>query len=56
MDQQTYIDVPGSLAAVKLEELMHGKSLCKEIAMLPGTYQTSTVEAFHKLVIQFAPN
>ena len=56
MDQQTYIDMPDLLAAVKLEELVHGKSLCKDIAMLSGTYQTFTVEAFHSLVIQFAPN
>ena len=46
MDQQTYIDLTGSLPAVKLEELVHEKSLCKDTAMLSGTYQTYTVEAF----------
>ncbi|XP_061888690.1 uncharacterized protein LOC133639415 [Entelurus aequoreus] len=44
-----------SRSAVKLEEVVNNKSLLKDIAMLSGEHQTSKVEAFHSLIIQFAP-
>lgn len=45
----------GSLSAVKLEKLVRDKRLSKDIAKLSGEHQTSKVEAFHSLIIQFAP-
>ncbi|XP_061891027.1 uncharacterized protein LOC133641150 [Entelurus aequoreus] len=44
-----------SRSAVKLEEVVNNKSLLKDIAMLSGEHQTSKVEAFHSLIIQFTP-
>ncbi|XP_061891520.1 uncharacterized protein LOC133641655 isoform X2 [Entelurus aequoreus] len=44
-----------SRSAVKLEEVVNNKSLLRDIAMLSGEHQTSKVEAFHSLIIQFAP-
>lgn len=49
------IIISGTLSAVKLEALVNNKLLCKDIAMLSDEYQTSRVEAFHSLLIQFAP-
>ncbi|KAF3861260.1 hypothetical protein F7725_000036 [Dissostichus mawsoni] len=42
-------------AAVKLETLVCNKTLCKDISKLSGGCQTSSVEGFHSLLIQFAP-
>ncbi|XP_061916723.1 uncharacterized protein LOC133658565 isoform X2 [Entelurus aequoreus] len=44
-----------SRSAVKRDEVVNNKSLVKDIAMLSGEHQTSKVEAFHSLIIQFAP-
>ncbi|KAF3834415.1 hypothetical protein F7725_025619, partial [Dissostichus mawsoni] len=46
---------PSSKAAVKLETLVCNKTLCKDILKLSGGCQTSAVEGFHSLLIQFAP-
>ncbi|KAF3861261.1 hypothetical protein F7725_000037 [Dissostichus mawsoni] len=46
---------PSSKAAVKLETLVCNKTLCKDISKLSGGCQTSSVEGFHSLLIQFAP-
>ena len=53
-DNFDYNQITGSLAAVKLEQLMYHKRLCKDIAKLSGMYQTSVVEAFHSLITRFA--
>ncbi|KAJ4921379.1 hypothetical protein JOQ06_025962, partial [Pogonophryne albipinna] len=46
---------PSSKAAVKLETLVCNKTLCNDISKLSGGCQTSAVEGFHSLLIQFAP-
>ena len=46
---------PSSKLAVKLEKVVMSKSLLKDIQKLSGEHQTSVVEAFHSLIIQFAP-
>ncbi|XP_034079309.1 uncharacterized protein LOC117550853 [Gymnodraco acuticeps] len=46
---------PSSKAAVKLETLVCNKTLCNDILKLSGGSQTSAVEGFHSLLIQFAP-
>ncbi|KAK5876308.1 hypothetical protein CesoFtcFv8_025675 [Champsocephalus esox] len=46
---------PSSLSAVKLEKLVTDKRLCKDIGKLSAVHQTSKVEGFHSLIIQFAP-
>ncbi|KAI4799884.1 hypothetical protein KUCAC02_016423 [Chaenocephalus aceratus] len=46
---------PRSLSAVKLETLVTDKRLCKDIGKLSAVHQTSNVEGFHSLIIQFAP-
>ncbi|KAK5908297.1 hypothetical protein CgunFtcFv8_016369 [Champsocephalus gunnari] len=46
---------PSSLSAVKLEKLVTDKRLCKDIGKLSAVHQTSNVEGFHSLIIQFAP-
>ncbi|KAI4814166.1 hypothetical protein KUCAC02_003372 [Chaenocephalus aceratus] len=40
---------------VKLEKLVTDKMLCKDIGKLSAVHQTSKVEGFHSLIIQFAP-
>ena len=45
----------GSIAAVKLEDLLLKPQLLKDIAQLSPKYQTSTLEAKHSLDIQFVP-
>ena len=39
------IDLPDSLAAVKLEKLAHDQSLCKDTALWTGMYQTSDFDS-----------
>ena len=46
---------PSIRAATKLEALVTNKVLCRDIKKLSGGYQTSAVEAFHSLLIHFAP-
>ncbi|KAF3833246.1 hypothetical protein F7725_026911 [Dissostichus mawsoni] len=46
---------PSSLSAVKLEKLVTDKMLCKVIGKLSAVHQTSKVEGFQSLIIQFAP-
>ncbi|KAI4816011.1 hypothetical protein KUCAC02_006130, partial [Chaenocephalus aceratus] len=46
---------PSSKAAVKLETLVCNKTLCNDMLKLSGGSQTSAVERFHSLLIQFAP-
>lgn len=44
-----------SAAAVRFEKLVLDKNLLSSIRNLSGKYQTSNVEAFHSLIIHFAP-
>ncbi|XP_070545916.1 uncharacterized protein [Ptychodera flava] len=46
---------PNSRAAVKLENLLTSKALLKDIGKLSAHYQTSSLEAFHSLLLHFAP-
>ncbi len=39
----------------KLLSLIYDKRLCKVVAMLSNSVQTSLLEAFHSLIIQYAP-
>ena len=41
--------------AVKLEQLVTNKYLLKDIRNLSGEHQTSGVEAFHSLIVHYAP-
>ena len=45
----------GSKAAFKLEEIVLKNKRLKDISKLSGDQQTSNIEAFHSLLIQFAP-
>jgi hypothetical protein len=46
---------PHTKAASKLSSIVSSKSLCKDIKRLSPVYQTYCLEAFHSLIIQFAP-
>ena len=46
---------PATKVATKLEQIILNRSLIKDIMKLSGGHQTSVVEAFHSLIIQFAP-
>jgi hypothetical protein len=53
-DQKDWIE-PGSPASVLLREVLHSKMLLKDVRRLSPQFQTSTLEAFHSLIIRFAP-
>ena len=44
-----------SKASEKLSPLLTNNQLCKDVTRLSPLYQTSTLEAFHSVVIHFAP-
>ena len=44
-----------SKASEKLSSLISNNLLCKDITRLSPLYQTSSLEAFHSVVIHFAP-
>lgn len=46
---------PSTKVTSKLEGVIMNKSLLRDIQKLSGQHQTSVVEAFHSLIIQFAP-
>lgn len=46
---------PNSQASVKLEKIILSKTLLKDIAKLSPVHQTSSLEAFHSLILKFAP-
>ena len=45
----------GSKAAVKLESLLLNRLFRKDVANLSTSHQTSGLEAFHSLILHFAP-
>ncbi|KAK3738660.1 hypothetical protein QZH41_020507 [Actinostola sp. cb2023] len=46
---------PGTKACEKLCGILENKILLKDIRMLSPEYQTSSLEAFHSLILHFAP-
>jgi len=46
---------PGTLSASKLEEIVYNTLLTKDIGKLSPHIQTSSLEAYHSLILQFAP-
>ena len=42
-------------ASEKLSPLLTNPRVCKDVAKLSPMYQTSSLEAFHSVVIHFAP-
>ncbi|CAM4569352.1 unnamed protein product [Leuciscus chuanchicus] len=47
---------PGSTVAVKLEGVVTKASLLKDVKQLSPQHQTFSLEAFHSLILLFAPN
>ena len=45
----------GSLAAVKLENIMMRAALLKDVRQLSPQHQTFSLEAYHSLILHFAP-
>ncbi|XP_051952543.1 uncharacterized protein LOC127622482 [Xyrauchen texanus] len=46
---------PGSLAAVKLENIITRTALLKDVRQLSPQHQTFSLEAYHSLILHFAP-
>ncbi|KAK7879222.1 hypothetical protein WMY93_033994, partial [Mugilogobius chulae] len=46
---------PGSLALYKVEKLLVNKRVLGDVSKLSSDHQTSSLEAFHSVVIRFAP-
>ncbi|XP_077061940.1 uncharacterized protein LOC143714600 [Siphateles boraxobius] len=46
---------PGSLAAVKLENIIARTALLKDVRQLSPQHQTFSLEAYHSLILHFAP-
>ncbi|XP_059378644.1 uncharacterized protein LOC132114511 isoform X1 [Carassius carassius] len=46
---------PGSIALHKVEKLLYNKRVLKDIEKLSHNFQTSSLEAFHSLILRFAP-
>ncbi|XP_030199775.1 uncharacterized protein LOC115545857 [Gadus morhua] len=46
---------PGSLAAVKLENIMMRAALLKDVRQLSPQHQTFSLEAYHSLILHFTP-
>ena len=44
-----------SKASEKLSTLLTNSHLCKDICRLSPVYQTSSLEAFHSVILHFAP-
>ena len=45
----------GSKALFKVEKLLSNKRVLTDVEKLSSKYQTSTLEAFHNIVIRFTP-
>ncbi|XP_062588586.1 uncharacterized protein LOC134250245 isoform X2 [Saccostrea cucullata] len=46
---------PGTKVMEKLEAIVNSRQMKKDIPMLSSSFQTSSVEAFHSVINQFAP-
>ncbi|XP_065121196.1 uncharacterized protein [Paramisgurnus dabryanus] len=46
---------PGSMGAIKLESIVTKTSLLKDVKQLSPQHQTFSLEAFHSLILHFAP-
>ncbi|KAJ8334022.1 hypothetical protein SKAU_G00413410 [Synaphobranchus kaupii] len=46
---------PSTMSCEKLVMLLLGNKLLKDVEKLSPLYQTSSVEAFHSLILRFAP-
>ena len=46
---------PHTKVALKLSGIINNKSLCKDVKRVSPVYQTYRLEAFHSLIIHFAP-
>ena len=55
MPQNRNLSSLDTKASEKIKEIISNKSLCNDIQKLSTSYQTSRLEAFHSVVIQFAP-
>lgn len=49
------MDISDSKAADELQKIVHRPALLGDIRKLSGGPQTSVLEAFHSLIIHFAP-
>ncbi|XP_026080665.1 uncharacterized protein LOC113057435 isoform X2 [Carassius auratus] len=45
----------GSLAVHKVEQILYNKRVLKDVEKLSHSFQTSSLEAFHSLILRFAP-
>ena len=45
----------GTFLSVELEKIMTNRALCKDVRNLSGGVQSSQIEAFHSLMLQFLP-
>ncbi|KAI7803826.1 hypothetical protein IRJ41_012114 [Triplophysa rosa] len=46
---------PGSMPLQKVEKIMNNKRVLKDVERLSHHYQTSSLEAFHGVILRFAP-
>nr|XP_021331120.1 uncharacterized protein LOC110439428 isoform X1 [Danio rerio] len=46
---------PGSQALYKVEKVLNNKRVVKDVAKLSHHYQTSSLEAFHSVILRFTP-
>ncbi|XP_039667161.1 uncharacterized protein LOC120565424 isoform X2 [Perca fluviatilis] len=46
---------PGSMALYKVEKILVNKRVVKDVEKLSHHYQTSSLEAFHSLILRFTP-
>ena len=51
----TYLVFAGSMGAIKLESIVTKTSLLKDVRQLSPQHQTFSLEAFHSLILHFAP-
>ncbi|XP_016361867.1 uncharacterized protein LOC107703658 [Sinocyclocheilus anshuiensis] len=46
---------PGSMPLYKVEKILNNKQVLKDVEKLSHHYQTSSLEAFHSVILRFAP-
>jgi len=50
-----FVNAAGTKACERLSSIVLNKKLCQDILKLSPLHQTSSIEAFHSLILQFAP-